>query len=58
MDYLKYIVTKVEERVITEHFDAFLSHNDMGQKGWSQPEMDHNYQVFKTGWIAAMSFIS
>jgi len=30
----------------------------MGQEGWSQPEMDHNYEVFKTGWVAAMAFIT
>jgi len=34
MDYLDYKVTKVEERVITEHFRTYLSHNDMGQEGW------------------------
>jgi len=58
MDYLDYKVTKVEERVITEHFRTYLSHNDMGQEGWSQPEADHFYAVFKTGWVAAMAFIA
>ncbi len=58
MDYLEYKVTKVEERVIAEHFKTYLSHNDMGQEGWSSPEMEHYYQVFKTGWMAAMAFIS
>lgn len=58
MDYLEYKVTTVEEKVIVEHFKTFLSHNDMGQEDWSQPEMDHHYLVFKTGWVSAMAFIS
>ena len=58
MYYLHYKVTKVEEKVISEHFKIYLSHNDMGQEDWSSPEMEHFYQVFKTGWIAAMAFIS
>lgn len=60
MDYLEYKgkVTKVEERVIYEHFKTYLSHNDMGQEGWSSPEMEHNYLVFKTGWVSAMAFTS
>lgn len=57
MDYLKYEVSKVEEKVIAECFKTYLSHNDMGQEGWSQPEMNHNHEVFRTGWIAAMAFV-
>lgn len=48
----------IEEKVIGEHFEVYLSHDDMGQEGWSQAEMDFHYEVFKTDWFAAMACTS
>lgn len=58
MDYRDYKVSNVEERVIQQHFQMYLAHNDIDpdDMGWSSLEFQSEYEMFKTAWVMARAF--
>ena len=49
--------TKTELKIIGSCFKKFLEDNDIDDSGWSQPEMDFQFDTFKTGWMLCQEYI-
>ncbi len=47
-------LSKTEEAVIEEHFRTFVSGNDYD--GYSSPEMEHCFNIFRSSWIMCEMF--
>lgn len=58
MDYLNYKVSKVEEVLIKESYLIYMIDNNIDRGGYSQPELDHEFSVFRWGWIMGLSKVT
>jgi len=46
----------VEEKLIENHFNQMSEGNDWGQDGWSSPEAQFYFSLFRYGWMLGRMF--